>query len=94
MKERQYNKYVRDLSCGELVDAHRLCRPLFGVVDKVVHCRTIDTIIVALVDTLTFYLSEQPQGERQEFLALFRKHLIDEIERDVVGAEAQPEGRV
>ena len=36
MNERQYMKYVRDLTAGELVDAHDLCRPLFGVIDNVV----------------------------------------------------------
>ena len=64
-------KYVRDLTAGELVDAHDLCRPLFGVIDNVVHTRTIDTIIVALVDTLTFYLGEQPQKNARKSSPVF-----------------------
>jgi hypothetical protein len=58
-------------------------RSLFSAIDTYGHVETIDGVIVALVDVLIWHLAQQPEPVRQEIIARFRQHLVDEIEQAV-----------
>jgi hypothetical protein len=75
--------YVRDLDMDEFVGAHHQTRSLFSAIDTYGHVETIDGVIVALVDVLIWHLAQQPEPVRQEIIARFRQHLVDEIEQAV-----------